>query len=199
MGWGLPEGRADRARLRPQWIGDIAEVIHGTSLFGIVGKICRDNPDADPEQIERNVSRLQAVKHAQVGVITLADDLDIETVAEISIRINSKGVPLSSADFAMSKIDSFGDEGSALRKLIDYFCHLATAPHIYDDILANDPAFADSGYLAKIAWLRKDSEDLYDPAYGDIIRVVGLAGVQARTTCDTRRIPVWPRLRDSHQ
>lgn len=197
----------------PQWIGDIAEVINGTSLFGIVGKICRDNPDADPEQIERNVSRLQAVKHAQVGVITLADDLDIETVTEIFIRVNSKGVPLSSADFAMSKIASFGDEGSALRKLIDYFCHLAIAPHVYDDILANDPAFTDSGYLAKIAWLRKDSEDLYDPTYGDIIRVAGLAGFkrgrpaalvgylsgrdfEARTNDPALVAPAFEKLRD---
>jgi len=48
--------------------------------------------------------------------------LIFETVTEIFIRINSKGVVLSQADFAMSKIaanESYG--GSTLRKCIDYF------------------------------------------------------------------------------
>jgi hypothetical protein len=38
-----------------------------------------------------------------VGVIELAEDLDIETVTEIFIRVNSAGATLSQADFAMSK------------------------------------------------------------------------------------------------
>jgi hypothetical protein len=38
--------------------------------------------------------------------LNLAPELDIETVTEIFIRINSKGVVLSQADFAMSKIAS---------------------------------------------------------------------------------------------
>ena len=42
----------------------------------------------------------------QIGLIELEHDLDAETVTEIFIRINSAGVPLSQADFAMSKIAS---------------------------------------------------------------------------------------------
>ncbi|MBF0192825.1 MAG: hypothetical protein HQL99_17060, partial [Magnetococcales bacterium] len=38
------------------------------------------------------------------GVIELVEDLDIETVTEIFIRVNSAGSELSQADFAMSKI-----------------------------------------------------------------------------------------------
>ena len=37
-------------------------------------------------------------------MIDLAEDLDIETVTEIFIRVNSAGAALSQADFAMSKI-----------------------------------------------------------------------------------------------
>jgi hypothetical protein len=54
----------------------------------------------------------------------LAEDLDIETVTEIFIRVNSAGARLDQADFAMSKIaanDGYG--GNLLRKAIDYFCH----------------------------------------------------------------------------
>ncbi len=76
----------------------------------------------------------------------------------------------------MSKIATYGDHGRNLRKLIDYFCHLAVAPHAYADIKENDTEFAATPYLSKIAWLQHEAEDLYDPAYGDVIRVAGLVG-----------------------
>ena len=63
-----------------------------------------------------------------------------------------------------------------IRKLIDYFCHLAVAPHAYADIQENDAEFAATSYLKAIAWLKDDADDLYDPSYGDVIRVAGLLG-----------------------
>ena len=135
-----------------------------------------ENPDVDELTFETNLGRLEGIKNSQIGIIALADDLDVETVSEIFIRINSKGVPLSSADFAMSKIATYGDRGRNLRKLIDYFCHLAVAPHAYSDIKENDGEFAATPYLQAISWLKDDAEDLYDPAYSDIIRVAGLVG-----------------------
>lgn len=132
------------------------------------------NPDVDVAHVEQALQRLSAIKQAEVGIITLAEDLDIEAVTEIFIRINSKGVPLSSADFAMSKISSHGHLGSNLRKLIDYFCHLSVAPHVFSDIAENDTSFAASGYLPAISWLKNDNSDLYDPTYTDVIRVAGI-------------------------
>ena len=157
-----------------QWISDVATYMNAASTFGAIKNYLESNDGVDQVLVEESLQRLSSIKSAQVGIITLADDLDIETVTEIFIRINSKGVALSSADFAMSKIASHGKFGSNLRKLIDYFCHLAVAPHVYDDIAANDAAFAASGYMPKIAWLRNDSSDLYDPTYTDVIRVAGL-------------------------
>ena len=120
-------------------------------------------PSVDELASRAHIARLEGIKNAQIGIIALADDLDVETVSEIFIRINSKGVPLSNADFAMSKIATYGDRGRNIRKLIDYFCHLAVAPHVYDDIKENDHEFAATPYLQPIAWLKHDSEDLYDP------------------------------------
>ena len=74
------------------------------------------NPDADETVFEHNLARLSSIQNAQIGIINLDDGLDIETISEIFIRINSKGVPLSSADFAMSKIATYGDRGRNLRK-----------------------------------------------------------------------------------
>lgn len=160
----------------PEWISDISELFNATSSYGFVKAYFEANPEIDPETVETNISRLEAIKNAQIGIISLNDDLDVETVSEIFIRINSKGVPLSSADFAMSKIATYGDRGRNIRKLIDYFCHLAVAPHAFSDIQENDTEFADSPYLQAISWLKNETEDLYDPSYGDIIRVAGLVG-----------------------
>lgn len=89
------------------------------------------------------------------------------------MRINSKGVPLSSADFVMSKISSYGDQGRNLRKTIDYFAHLAVSPHDYEE-LRNDEEFEHTKYWDSIKWLKNDAEDLYDPSYIDIIRVASM-------------------------
>lgn len=160
----------------PGWISDISELFNATSSYGFVKAYFEANPEIDPETVETNISRLEAIKNAQIGIISLNDDLDVETVSEIFIRINSKGVPLSSADFAMSKIATYGARGRNIRKLIDYFCHLAVAPHAFSDIQENDTDFAASPYLQSISWLKNETEDLYDPSYGDIIRVAGLVG-----------------------
>lgn len=163
-------------RKDPQWIHDISEVFRSAAAFRFVGNYLAQNPDVDQDVAAENIGKLAEVKNAQIGVIALSDDLDVETVSEIFIRINSKGVPLSSADFAMSKIATYGDRGRNLRKLIDYFSHLAIAPHAYTDIAENDKEFAATPYLQKVAWLKDESEDLYDPTYSDLIRVAGLVG-----------------------
>lgn len=163
-------------RKNPEWISDISTLFNATSTYGFVKGYFDANPDVETAAVEANIARLEGIKNAQIGIIALNDDLDVETVSEVFIRINSKGVPLSSADFAMSKIATYGDRGRNIRKLIDYFCHLAIAPHAYSDIRENDEGFAATDYLRAIAWLKDDSEDLYDPAYGDVIRVAGLVG-----------------------
>lgn len=163
-------------RRDPQWISDISEVFQSAGSYKFISNYMQANPDVDQDFAAEKIDKLSEIKNAQIGVIALSDDLDVETVSEIFIRINSKGVPLSSADFAMSKIATYGDRGRNLRKLIDYFCHLAIAPHAYGDIAENDKEFAESGHLQKIAWLKDVGEDLYDPTYSDIVRVAGLVG-----------------------
>ncbi|MEX0827614.1 MAG: DUF262 domain-containing protein [Haliea sp.] len=159
-----------------QWIHDISEFFSGTSQLTFLRRYFKKNSGADERQVEAAVARLAGIEHAQVGVISLADNLDVDTVAEIFVRINAKGVPLSSADFVMSKIATYGDEGRNLRKLIDYFCHLSVSGHAFEDIRENDEEFAASGHLAKIQWLQSESDELFQPEYTDVIRIAGLVG-----------------------
>jgi hypothetical protein len=153
------------------WLPDISQAING-DLFEIADQYFELNPDVDKKQVRNAFSNLMNIPKKQIGIIELAADLDIETVTEIFIRINSKGVVLSQADFAMSKIASNTEyKGNELRKAIDYFCHLAIAPEFYKHIVENDKEFATTDFFQKMQWLRTENEDLYDPDYNDLIRV----------------------------
>ncbi len=79
----------------PEWIADISALFNADSMFTFVREYFDGNPDGDPRLVETNMGRLEQIKNAQIGIIALADDLEVETVAEIFIRINSKGVPLT--------------------------------------------------------------------------------------------------------
>ena len=154
------------------WLHDISEAING-DLFEIADNYFELNPHADKKQVRNAFSNLINIPKKQIGLIELSPDLDIETVTEIFIRINSKGVVLSQADFAMSKIAADTENGgNELRKAIDYFCHLAIAPDFFKHIVDNDKEFAKTDFFQKMNWLKTENEDLYDPDYNDLIRVV---------------------------
>ena len=153
------------------WLPDISQAING-DLFEIADQYFELNPEVDKKQVRNAFSNLMNIPKKQIGIIELAADLDIETVTEIFIRINSKGVVLSQADFVMSKIASNTEyNGNELRKAIDYFCHLAIAPEFYKHIVDNDKEFATTELFQKMQWLKTENEDLYDPDYNDLIRV----------------------------
>lgn len=157
------------------WIEDISTLMSKDGgLFSDVTDYCEKNPDVSRDLIEKNIEKLLQIKSKQIGFIELDSNLDIETVTEIFIRINSAGVVLSQSDFAMSKIASYDQEdnfGVNLRKCIDYFCHLAREPQFYKHISENDTEFKNTAYLSKIAWLKDENDDLYDPDYSDVLRV----------------------------
>lgn len=163
-----------------EWISDIAEVmVNGYDTLTFVDEYVARNPGTTRQEINSRLNRLIQIKNKQIGEIQLSPSLDINIVNEIFVRINASGVNLSNADFAMSKIAMYekdpGDEmGMRLRKFIDYFAHLSAAPDQFKDIAQNDSEFAKTDYFAKIAWLKNETDDLYDPTYNDIIRVVGL-------------------------
>lgn len=155
------------------WIEDVADVFSPeASLTELTDTYAEKNPDADRRCTSRVLERLRKIINNYVGVIELADDLDIETVTEIFIRVNSAGTELSQADFAMSKIavnETYG--GNLLRKAIDYFCHLSVAPEFLGRIEKVDAAFAASEFLPQMRWLKDVNDDIYDPTYTDMLRV----------------------------
>ena len=157
----------------PLWIPDIAEVFgaHAHS-YSMIQNYLANNLEVDKEKVIESINNLFSLSKRQIGMIDLEAELDIETVTEIFIRINSQGVLLSQADFAMSKIASSEQfDGPNLRKAIDYFCHMAAVPDFYNHIVDVDKAFTTTDFFSKMSWLRKETEDLYDPDYNDMLRV----------------------------
>ncbi|HEX3044704.1 MAG TPA: DUF262 domain-containing protein [Bacillota bacterium] len=155
------------------WIPDIARLFSGElNMMQFVEQYAAQNQSVDKNLVFERLNLLQKIVVKQIGLIELSHDLDIETVTEIFIRINSKGVVLSQADFAMSKIASNETyNGSTLRKCIDYFCHLSVAPEFYNHIVEVDKEFVNTSYFKKMEWLKHENDDLYDPDYNDLLRV----------------------------
>ncbi len=155
------------------WIADISKILSPeVKVLKFVSDYCEKNEEDDQDKIYDSIELLRGIVNNHIGLIELNSDLDIETVTEIFIRINSQGVVLSQADFAMSKIAANEEyDGNKLRKCIDYFCHLAVAPEFYQQLADLDKEFASTEYFQKMAWLKNENDDLYDPSYTDMLRV----------------------------
>ena len=156
-----------------RWIADVAEIFRNDfSVFSFISNYCKDNPEMQPETLDKIITRLRGIGNRMIGVIDLSEKLNIDIVTDIFIRINSKGTALSQGDFVMSKIaadENYG--GNDLRKAIDYYAHLSKVPSFYERIKEDDQAFALTDYFTKIKWLKDEKEDVYDPDYADVLRV----------------------------
>ena len=156
-----------------KWIEDIAIVFEDDfSSYEFINAYCKDNPEMDPKDLNTAIVNLSQIANRQIGQIELSDNLDIDVVTDIFIRINSKGTALSQGDFVMSKIaadETYG--GNNLRKAIDYFAHLCVDSSFYDYIKENDDEFSKTEFVNKIAWLKKNKDFVYVPECDDILRV----------------------------
>ncbi|WP_202601292.1 hypothetical protein, partial [Salmonella sp. zj-f50] len=85
-------------RKNPAWIHDVADVFApDASLMELTDDYAERNPDADRKRVSRVLEKLRQIINNHVGIIELAEDLDIETVTEIFIRVNSAGKERSQA------------------------------------------------------------------------------------------------------
>jgi len=163
----------DVSHLRDKrWIPDISELFKPDfKQRAFENAYAEVNEGIDLDELSETLTKLKGIANRMVGVIELDHSLEIDEVTEIFIRINSKGTALSQSDFVMSKMAAdTAHGGNMMRKVVDYFCHLAVKPEFYSTV-AKDEEFALSPYAGKIKWLANDNEDIYDPDYGDMLRV----------------------------
>ena len=155
------------------WIPDIQTIFSNKVKPSVIRKqYVADNPETDEDLLESRIESLKSILTKHIGIIELDHSLDIDTVTEIFIRINSKGVVLSQADFVMSKIaadEKYG--GNALRKCIDYFCHIYMDQSFREVLRQNDPDYAETDFFKSLQWIADSSDEIYSPGYQDVLRV----------------------------
>ena len=164
----------DQSHLKSKkWIEDISIFFkQNFDIFTFIEKYCADNPEITKLDFHNKLQDIKNITSREIGIIELASELDIDTVTEIFIRINSKGESLSQADFVMSKIaadEKYG--GNKLRKAIDYFCHIAIDPSFYNKIKNSDKDFFDNDLGKAMLWLKDYDFSIYIPSYEDMLRV----------------------------
>lgn len=100
-----------------EWIPDIVAVFdspikaRSEYLASLSGER-EQEPDGDlAVQVEQAINRLHQVRDYLFQVVQLRSDVDRETVANIFVRINSKGDNLGSADFILTWMSVFWEEG----------------------------------------------------------------------------------------
>lgn len=85
----------------------------------------RELSEEEAERIEEAIDHLRNLLHYSFVALTLAASVDEETIAEVFVRINGKGKALNQADFIMTLMSVFWDEG---RAELEAFALAATHP-----------------------------------------------------------------------
>lgn len=85
----------------------------------------REISDDEAEKIEESIDHLRNLLHYSFVALTLSSTVDEETIAEVFVRINGKGKALNQADFIMTLMSVFWDEG---RAELEAFALAATKP-----------------------------------------------------------------------
>jgi hypothetical protein len=82
------------------------------------------SPDEE-EQLEEAIDRVYDLQHYPFTALELSGTVGEEEVADVFVRINSKGMTLNQADFILTLMSVFWDEG---RKELETFCRAARTP-----------------------------------------------------------------------
>lgn len=95
----------------------------------------------EEEQIQNALMRLKNLEGYPFSVLELSPDINEEQVAEVFVRINSKGKTLNQADFILTLMSVFWEDG---RKDLEEFCKLCRFPTInsaspFNYLLEPDP------------------------------------------------------------
>ncbi len=125
---------ADAAiRRDPEWIANISNIwASGKPSYqmvkGFLKQLEAKGPltDQDEELVSHNLDRLFDLQKYPFTALEIAATVDEEQVADIFVRINSEGVRLNQADFILTLMSVFWEEG---RIALEAFCrHSRQAP-----------------------------------------------------------------------
>ena len=157
----------------PLWINDISDIFKSDfNSYSYVTDNAKKLGMA-PEDLGATLQKLLAIRQSEIGDIKLEYNLSIGAVTDIFNRINSKGVSLSSADLAMSRLSADTVHGgNNLRKQIEYFVQLLNDPNLLENIVKFDSDFANTKEFGQIKWIASEVNPIYKPRYADILHLI---------------------------
>lgn len=139
----------DAAILRdPEFIPDISEIwSEQSNIFELadayIERLRRARPVTPQEQkaIQKAINSLDNLSSYPFTALEIASSATEEEVADVFVRVNSKGTPLNQADFILTLMSVFWDEG---RAQLERFCRQSrtpslTGPSPYNHYIAPSP------------------------------------------------------------
>ena len=87
----------------------------------------RELTEEEESTVEDAILKLQSLLSFPLTALELSAEISEENVADVFVRINSKGTPLNQADFILTLMSVFWDEG---RVELERFCREARTPSI---------------------------------------------------------------------
>jgi uncharacterized protein with ParB-like and HNH nuclease domain len=116
----------------PEWLSSISSIwedgVGGWDFTnGFLDQLAssRELTSDEKKTIGKALEKLQALRSYQFSALELSSDLDIDEVAEVFVRINSKGVALNSADFILTLMSVHRKEA---RHQLEDFSRAASLP-----------------------------------------------------------------------
>ncbi len=116
----------------PSFIADVTPLLNGErGLFEAYNdyisrlKSAREVSPAEQKAVQDALTRLQNLSNFPLTALELASNVNEEDVAEVFVRINSKGKPLNQADFILTLMSVFWDDG---RAALEEFARKAKQP-----------------------------------------------------------------------
>lgn len=109
----------------PEYIPDLSALWSGEGGFWITSNFIsqlkekREITNEEERTISSNIQSLININKYPLTALEIAPDLEVEVVSDIFVRINSQGVSLTQADFILTLLSVYWEEG---RKEIEQFC-----------------------------------------------------------------------------
>ena len=148
-----------------EWVPDISTVFkspfQARKAFISRYRAGHDLSETDEEEIEAVFARLHGIQNYSFTVVELQPDTEREKVADVFVRINSQGVNLTQADFILTWLSVFWDEG---RDELERFSRHSR--------LTPDTASAQDG--ERVSWTPKNH--YIEPEPGRMLRAVVAVG-----------------------
>jgi len=111
--------------LDPEYIPDLSALWSGEGDFAIISNFIsalkekREITKEEEKTISSNIQSLININKYLLTALEIAPNLEEEIVSDIFVRINSQGVSLTQADFILTLLSVYWEEG---RKEIEQFC-----------------------------------------------------------------------------